>query len=411
MVSKDLLVKYAKLAVRTGVNLQPGQPLIINCAVENAEFARLCVREAYEAGASDVNVRWSDDEVTHDGYVYRSLESLQTVAEWQIELFRDWMSRGGAILHISAPTPGLLGDIDPKKVSEAMKAQSMAMREYRAYTMGNKGQWSIVSVPTVAWSRKVFPSLSDEEAVKAMWKEILAAVRVNETTDPIAAWDLHNTSLAKHNKQLNDFNFKHLHFKNGHGTDVVIGLVPHHIWAGGSEKAMNGFVFNPNMPTEETFTMPSVTHVEGTIHATKPLSYNGHVIDNFWIKFENGRAVSWDAEQGLDILTALLESDEGSRHLGEVALISHDSPISNSNVLFYNTLFDENASCHVALGKAYPMNVKGGLDMSLEALKAAGANDSMNHVDFMFGSEDMSIVGLTQDDQEVVVFANGNFVF
>lgn len=276
--------------------------------------------------------------------------------------------------------------------------------------MGNKAQWSLVSVPTVAWAKKVFPLLSDDEAVEKLWEAIFAAVRVDETNDAVADWAAHNARLAGYNQKLNDFNFKSLHFKNGLGTDLVVELVEHHHWAGGAELGQNGVVFNPNIPTEEAFTMPKKTGVNGTVVSTKPLNYQGRLVENFKLTFKDGAVVDFSAEKEEAALKNLLNVDEGSKYLGEVALISHNSPISNSGVLFLNTLFDENASCHLALGRAYPMNVKGGNDMNEEELLAAGANMSMEHVDFMFGSADMRIIGTRFDGSEVVVFDQGNFV-
>lgn len=410
-MNKIVLEKYAKLAVYSGVNVQKGQPLLINSSVDDAYFVRLCAKAAYERGASEVIVRWSDDTLSHLMYEYESTEALSDVPQWNIDMFQSYIDKGVAVLHIISPTPGLLADIDAAKVSAVTRSLNVARSNFRAYTMGNKGQWSIVAVPSTAWAKKVFPALDDDQAVEALWKAILKAVRVNETDDPIEAWDEHNAMLHAHNQLLNAYNFKSLHFKNNHGTDVVIGLVDNHIWAGGSEKSISGVVFNPNMPTEESFTMPSTVHVNGRITASKPLSYNGHLIDDFYIDFKDGAAVNWNAKTGNDILTMLLNTDEGSKRLGEIALISHQSPISQSGILFYNTLFDENASCHIALGKAYPMNVKGGTQMSLDELSAAGANDSLIHVDYMFGTEDMHIEGLTHEGQTVTVFENGNFVF
>lgn len=411
MVSQTILEKYAELSVVVGVNIQPGQTLLIRCAVDDAFFARLCAKRAYELGAKKVIMDWSDDTLSLLNYTFCSEEVLKQVSPSRVMKFDEVVEEEAAVLNIIAPTPGLLAEIDPAKVASVSQALGSKIVKYREYTMGNRGQWTIVALPSAAWATKVFPDVSEEEAIEMLWNAILASVRVSESNNPVEEWAHHNAMLSQHNAILNNYNFKSLIFKNSLGTDVEIGLVADHIWAGGMEHSTKGIEFNPNMPTEESFTMPSTTHVNGKIVASKPLSYNGHIIDDFWIEFKNGRAENWDAKTGLSILTSLLETDEGSKHLGEVALISHQSPISDSGILFYNTLFDENASCHVALGRAYPMNVKGGVEMSPEELSAAGANDSLNHVDFMFGNSDMSIKGVRQDGELVTVFENGNFVF
>jgi aminopeptidase len=406
----EKLRKYAQLAVCTGVNVQKGQTLVIQTTTDCNAFARLCVEEAYKAGAGYVYVRWNDDPISKINYTFADVERLEKIPTWIVDQYQSFMDEGACALSIYAPTPGLLAEIDPMKIQRVSIASQKALKSYREYMMGNKAQWSLVSVPTVAWAKKVFPSLSDEEAVEKLWDAIFAAVRVDEENDAVADWAAHNARLAGYNKKLNDFNFKSLYFKNDLGTDLVVELVEHHHWAGGAELGQNGVVFNPNIPTEEAFTMPKKTGVNGTVVSTKPLNYQGRLVENFKLTFKDGAVVDFSAEKEEAALKNLLNVDEGSKYLGEVALISHNSPISNSGVLFLNTLFDENASCHLALGRAYPMNVKGGNDMNEEELLAAGANMSMEHVDFMFGSADMRIVGTRFNGSEVVVFDQGNFV-
>lgn len=406
----EKLRKYAQLAVCTGVNVQKGQTLVIQTTTDCNAFARLCVEEAYKAGAGYVYVRWNDDPISKINYTFADVERLEKIPTWIVDQYQSFMDEGACALSIYAPTPGLLAEIDPMKIQRVSIASQKALKSYREYMMGNKAQWSLVSVPTVAWAKKVFPSLSDEEAVEKLWEAIFSAVRVDEENDAVADWAAHNARLAGYNKKLNDFNFKSLYFKNDLGTDLVVELVEHHHWAGGAELGQNGVVFNPNIPTEEAFTMPKKTGVNGTVVSTKPLNYQGRLVENFKLTFKDGAVVDFSAEKEEAALKNLLNVDEGSKYLGEVALISHNSPISNSGVLFLNTLFDENASCHLALGRAYPMNVKGGNDMNEEELLAAGANMSMEHVDFMFGSADMRIVGTRFDGSEVVVFDQGNFV-
>lgn len=410
MAKEVLLKKLAKLAVEIGANVQKGQLVWVNSSTETKELARLIVDAAYEAGARKVSVQWSDDYVSRTGLDKMSVEALEEVPEWSIDKFKYFIKEGGCVISITSPIPGLNAGLDPVKMQKSAIARSKALDFYRNHMMGNRSQWTIVAAPNLVWAEKVFPNLKGDEAVEALWDAILQASRVTESNDPVKEWDLHNETLLAHNKILNDHDFESLHFKNDLGTDLVVKLVDNHVWAGGGEDSTSGVYFNPNIPTEENFTMPSREGVDGKVVATKPLNYQGNLIENFWINFKDGKVVDYGAETALSALKNLVDLDEGSSRLGEVALISHDSPISNSGILFYNTLFDENASCHLALGRAYPMNVKGGNDMSPEELKAAGANSSMAHVDFMFGSEDMNIVGTKKDGTTVQIFKDGNFV-
>lgn len=410
MAKQELLKKLAKLAVEIGANVQKGQLVWVNSSTETKELARLIVEAAYEAGAKRVAVQWSDDYVSRAGLDKMSIETLEEVPQWSIDKLHYFIDQGGCVISVTSPIPGLNSGLDPIKLQKSAIARSKAMDFYRNHMMGNRSQWSIVAAPNLVWAEKVFPNLKGDKAVEALWDAILKASRVTETNNPVEEWDLHNETLLKHNKILNDFDFVSLHFKNSLGTDLVVKLVENHVWAGGGENSTNGIYFNPNIPTEENFSMPDRNGVDGKVVATKPLNYQGTLVEDFWLEFKDGKVVDYGAKKELAALKNLVDLDEGSSRLGEVALISHDSPISNSNILFYNTLFDENASCHLALGRAYPMNVKGGNDMTPEELKAAGANSSMTHVDFMFGNEDMNIVGTKKDGSKVQIFEKGNFV-
>ncbi len=410
MPKQSLIKELANLAVKVGVNVQKGQTVVVRSTTDTPEIARAVAHAAYEAGAGNVRMVWLDPYVSHDALIYRSAEDLVNIPQSFIDMYKEIIDAGSCLIAIVSPVPGLNSDTDPHKSQALMAATQQKLGFYREYTMGNKGQWTIIGAPNVVWAEKVFPALKGEEAVEALYHAILDASRVREGESAIANWEAHNARLLAHNKVLNDYNFKSLHFKNERGTDLVVGLVDHHRWAGGGEHTTKGVYYNPNIPTEENFTMPSTTHVEGKVVATKPLNYQGRLIDGFWLEFKGGKVVDFDAKAEKETLQKLLDTDEGSRRIGEIALISDDSPISNTNLLFYNTLYDENASCHMALGRAYPMNVEGGLKMTPEQLKAAGANHSLVHVDFMFGSPDMSITGLTQDGKAVKVFENGNFV-
>lgn len=409
MKHKEKLQKYAKLIVEVGVNVQENQLLVINSPVECREFTRMLVDAAYAVKAKNVMVRWSDDIINKSYFMNVSEDVIREVPNYVVEQFHYIVDSNAAVISISAPTPGLLKEVDPKKLQLNQIVTNEKMSFYRKHMMSNGSQWCVVSYPTDAWAEKVFPN--DQDAWDKLMDSILSASRVEEDNDPVAAWKEHMDILARHNKMLNDFNFKTLYFTNSLGTDLTVELVQNHIWGGGAETAQNGVVFAPNIPTEETFTMPHKFGVQGKVVATKPLNYNGKLIEDFYLVFKDGKVVEYDAAKEKEALKGLLELDEGSSRLGEVALISHVSPISNQNILYFNTLFDENASCHLALGNAYTMNIKNGHTASEEELEKAGYNKSMAHVDFMFGSADMKITGVTQDGKEISVFENGNFVF
>ncbi len=409
-MNKEILKKYARLAVRTGVNVQPGQLLVIRASVKDSEFIEYCVEEAYKAGAGSVMVNWNDENITHMSYEYQSLETLCEIPDWMEEKTKWEHEKKCCYLSVASGTPGLMADIDQEKMRKSMIANMMKMQKYQAYTMNNMGQWSVVALPNPRWAKRVFPDKTEEEAVDALWSAILTSVRVTEDNDPINEWKKHDERLASHCDILNAHQFKALHFKNSKGTDLTVNLVKNHIWVGGGCRTPEGVFFNPNMPTEECFCMPDRNNVNGKVFASKPLNYAGKVIENFWFEFKEGVVVNYGAEKGEEAIKTLLETDEGSKHIGEVALISYDSPISNLNILFFNTLFDENASCHLALGRCYPENVEGGTEMDEHQLAEVGGNSSMNHVDFMFGTADMSVTGIKEDGSEVTVFAEGNFV-
>ena len=409
MVTTEMLQIYARLAVRVGANIQKGQLLVINAPVECFEFARLCVEEGYRAGACEVEMLWTDEQHSRLRYEHEEEATLTHIHPWQVERKRAQVERKCAYLSIDADTPGLLAHIPGQKLQAANLARRNAMEPFQYYTMANHGQWSIVAIPTVAWAKKVFPEDSDEAALEKLWNAVLMSVRMDGGKDPVDEWRRHDEILAANSAKMNGYRFRSLHFKNSLGTDLHLELVQDHVWTGGGSRTQGGVFFNPNMPTEEIFCMPRKTGVNGTVAATKPLNYQGKLIENFTLTFREGRVAEYTAEKGLDALKNLITADEGSAYLGEVALVPYRSPISQSGILFLNTLFDENASCHLALGEAYPENVKGGTDMSWEELKALGANYSKEHCDFMFGSADMTIVGTREDGGTVTVFENGQF--
>lgn len=409
MVNQKTKEKYAELALRTGVNLQENQALMINAPIEGADFTRIVVRKAYEMGAKDVHINWVDDEITLLKYENAPDEVFANFPEWRVKLHDMYAEDGAAVLSIRSTNPDLLSEIDSARVAKASKASAQAMTNFRKYTMNDLITWSIISIPTGDWAQKIFPNKSKEDAIENLWEAIVKIVRVDKD-DPIAAWDDHNATLKVARELMNKKNYKKLIYK-APGTDFELELPKGHIWKGGSADSAKGITFNPNMPTEEVFTMPHKYGVNGTISSTKPLNYGGSVIDNFSLTFKDGKVVDFKAEQGEDTLKHLLDTDDGARRLGEVALVPHESPVSQSGLIFYNTLFDENASCHIALGKAYPTNLKGGADMNGEELDKHGVNDSLTHVDFMVGSENLDIDGVLQDGSTEAVFRNGTWAF
>ena len=400
---------YAELVVRMGVNIQKGQRLQITSEIECADFARLCADAAYNAGCREVLFRWRDDELTRMKYLKAADEVFDSVDQWDVDRANGLADEGCAFITIYAEDPDSLKGVDPDRIRRAQISSGKALEHYREMMMSSACPWTVCSVPSKAWSQAVFPQLSEEEAVARMWEEILACCRV-DGGDVIQNWQNHIDELKKHVDILNGYNFRTLRYKNSAGTNVTVGLPEGHYWEGGSEKSGTGVIFSPNLPTEEVFTLPDRNSMNGTIVSTKPLSHNGTVIEGIVFRVENGKIVEAHADKGEDILKDAISVDEGASYFGEVALVPYDSPISNSGVLFFNTLFDENASCHFAFGEAYPQ-IKGSENMTREELKARGANTSMTHVDFMVGSEDLEITGITHDGREIPVFVNGNFAF
>lgn len=404
------LSEYARLVIRTGVNLREGQPLVINAPIECAEFARRLAREGYEAGAKDVTVVWNDERFSRLRFEMASVETLGTYPDWRRRLYMDNAEDDAAVVSIHAENPEAFLGVAPERLATAQQAAGEALMDYRARIMSNKNAWCVVSVPTEAWARKVFADKSDSEAVDALWEAIFSTVRIAGDGDAEARWKAHTDFLRRASDFMNGWAFASLHYTNGLGTDLTIRLPEGHIWAGGAEETQAGRVFVANLPTEEIYTLPHRDGVDGTVAATKPLVFQGNLITGIKLRFEAGKVVSFEAEKGRAHLETLLETDEGASRLGEVALVPYDSPISNSGILFYNTLFDENASCHLALGKAYPTCLEGGADMDSTTLISHGVNDSLLHEDFMVGSRDLAITGRTKDGREIPVFRDGNFV-
>lgn len=405
----ETLKKYAKLAVEVGVNIQKNQTLVINAPIECAEFVRLIAEYAYDKGAKNVNVRWNDEKLSLIKYLKAPDETFKEFPQWEAKGLEELAKGGAAFLSIAASDPELFKDVDPARISEAMKTASNALKAYREYMMNSFVAWCVISVPTKGWAKKVFPEISENTAVEKLWENIFNIVRVDKD-DPVEAWNAHLKNLNDKVEFLNSKKFKKLHYKSKE-TDLTIELPENHIWAGGGEYNRDKTYFVANMPTEEVFTLPLKTGVNGVVKSTKPLNYAGNLIDNFTLTFKDGKVVDFTAEKGYDTLKKLIETDEGSHYLGEVALVPYNSPISNSNIIFFNTLFDENASCHLALGAAYPSCLEGGSEMNEDALDKAGANTSLTHVDFMIGSKDLDIIGETPNGEKINVFKNGDWAF
>jgi len=405
MDHQQLQEDFAELILKKGVNIQKDQAIMLRAPVEGAEFVRLLAKKAYELGAKNVHVNWADDTLTHLKFKHAKDDALKTIPKWQVDMEESFVEDGAAFISIHSSDPDLLADVDSSSVAMANKARSEAMRNVNKEIMNDTIPWTVISIPTAKWSQKVFPNVSKEEAVRKMWESILSMSRIDQG-NPVDAWNKHNETLRKAREVLTNKQYDKLIF-TGPGTNLELGLANNHIWHGGSAIAKTGVEFNPNIPTEEVFSMPDKYGVNGTVSSTKPLNYGGSLIDNFKLTFKDGAVVDFEAEQGEDVLKHLLESDDGAKRLGEVALVPHESPISQSGLIFYNTLFDENASCHIALGKAYPTNIERGEEMDLKTLDEHGVNDSLVHVDFMIGSSELDIDGVTKEGEKEAVFRNG----
>ena len=409
-MNKSFLIKYASLAVNIGVNIQKDNILVISSPIETAEFARLITEEAYKSGAKDVIVHYGDQKLTKIKLENSSLETISNIPEWQAESYNYYARQEACFISISASDPDGLKGVPVEKIGASQKARTSALKEYFDNSMSNKCRWCVLSVPTLSWAKKVFPKVSDYEAMESLWDVIFKTVRV-DTENPVNAWKKHNAYLEEKIKFMNNNNFKSVHLKSANGTDLNIELPEGHIWAGGSEGDVNGIPFNANIPTEEVFTLPKKTGVNGIVYSSKPLSYGGNLIDNFSITFKDGKALDFTAETGYDVLKQMLESDEGAKYLGEVAFVPYNSPISNSKLIFFNTLFDENAACHLAFGRAYESCVKDADKYSEEELEKIGVNNSVIHVDFMIGTSDLEITGINKNGETIQIFSNGNWAF
>ncbi len=405
------LKEYAELLVDVGLNLQPGQTPHISASIEAAPLARLCVEACYDRGARNVIMEYVDDVVSRQRYL-RADEAVFSEYPPYAKARLDWfVEKKSPSLSILGSDPELFKDVDPARIQAAQRAAGEPAKPYRDAVTASRIQWCGAAYPTAVWAKKVFPDLPEDQALAALWDAVYAVCRVTGDGKAVERWQEHIKATTRRAKILNDYNFKSLHYTNSLGTDLTVELPEHHIWAGAADRTPEGVGFVPNIPTEEIFTAPRWDGVNGRVYAAMPLALDGNLVENFWMEFKDGRIVDLHAEKGEEHLRASVDLDEGSRYLGEVALVQYDSPIRNTGLLFYETLFDENASCHLAFGAAYPGCVKGGNDMSAEEQKAAGLNQSINHIDFMVGTKDLRVVGVTHDGKEVPVFVDGNFAF
>lgn len=407
MLTGKKLYDFAELVLGVGVNLQKGQGLEIVCPVEKSEVAVAFSEKAYEMGARIVNVRWSCEKTDRVNYLYAEEEALTDIPKWFVDSKNYLVKKGFCYVAIDAEDPSAFKDVPSEKLAAVSKKKSKLLKAFSDEVMSNGIRWCVVSVPTESWAKKIFPAAADP--VEELSSAIEKTMRLDEK-NPLEAWQKHIATLNRRAEFMNAKNFEYLHYKSANGTDLMLGLAENHVWVSAQEKAKDGVPFVANMPTEEIFTAPHKAKINGVVKSALPLSYNGQIIENFSFTFKKGKVIDFSAEKGYDVLKKLLETDAGTLSLGEAALIGKNSPIAKSGILFLNTLFDENASCHLALGKGYPTTVKGGAEMTVKELKKLGVNDSVEHVDFMIGSPDLSVTGIGYDKSETPLFVDGEWV-
>ncbi len=408
-MTKKMLKKYAELIVKVGANVQKGQEVFVYGSADQYEFITLVAEEAYKAGAKEVAVQWSYQPVTKLHYKKMTQKQLSQFPAWKEEKLKYQVEKLPACIHIVSDDPDGLKGVNFDKVAKSRQAVYPKIKPYRE-AMDNKYQWTIAAVPSSKWAKKVFPEDRTSAAVKKLWDAIFTTCHITDDNDAVSAWGEHNKIFKTRKEFLTAKKFDYLEYKSSNGTDFRVGLMPESKWGGGSDTTLQGVVFNPNMPTEEVFTAPKKGVAEGRVVSTKPLSYDGSLIENFEFTFKDGKAVSWKAEKNGGLLDKMLTMDEGASYLGEVALVPKESGVNKSGILFYETLFDENASCHLAFGKGYSDTVAGFENLTEEQLKALGLNDSMIHVDFMVGADDMSITGY-KDGVPFEIFKDGTWAF
>ena len=405
-MEQSRLKEYASLLARKGINVQKGEEVWVNAQLDQPEFVRLVVEELYKAGASKVRVEWSDNATSKLSFQYAKTGVLCRVPNYTVAEYKYMVKHNPSMLHIVSDDPDAFKSISQSKLSKVSFSLRKKVKPYRDL-MDGKYKWCIAAVPSVAWAEKVFPNLKGQEAVEALWDAILSTSRVDGHA--LENWDKHNEELMVHRKLLAKLDLQYLEYKASNGTNFKVELMKDVLWGGGVEFTDKGLSYNPNIPSEEVFTSPKAGSIEGIVYSSKPLSYNGQIIDEFWVKFENGKVSKVGAKTNQKLLEHMVDTDEGSRMLGEVALVPYDSPIRNSGILFYETLFDENAACHLALGAGFKELFPEGASISNEEARARGLNDSMIHVDFMIGTKDLEIVGTSFDGKKTVIFKDGNW--
>ena len=407
-MKKTRLRAYAALIARKGVNVQKGQSVIIGASLDQPEFVQMVAEECYKAGASKVTVEWRYRPLQKTAVRYQSLKTLSTMENWEIEKLKSRVEKMPCMISLTGDDPDGLKGINQKKHMTSMQKIMAQVKPYNDEVEG-KYQWCVAGIPGEAWARKVFPGYRTSKAVEMLWEAILSTARVDD--DPLAAWDKHNADLENRCKKLNEQTLRELIYHSANGTDLTVGLIPEAKFCGGGETSLRGVFFNPNIPSEECFTSPMAGKAEGIVYSTMPLSYQGELIEDFSVRFEQGKAVEIKAAKNQALLERMIKADEGACMLGECAFVPYDSPIRNSGLLFYNTLFDENASCHLALGRGYIDTIRDYDRYSLEQMRKMGINESVIHTDFMIGSPDLSVVGRREDGTEFEIFKDGNWAF
>ena len=408
-MKKTVMQKYARLLARKGLGIRKGQEVIIQAELDQPDFVRMCVEECYRAGAAKVTVEWDYLPVTKAHLRYRTLKTLSHVEKWELEKLEHRATALPAMLYISSEDPDGMKGVNQEKVAKSQQAKYAVIKPYRD-RMENKYQWCIAAVPGKAWAKKVFPGMQVNRAVEKLWEAILFTARA-DGEDPEADWNAHNADLKARCDYLNGLHIRRLCYHSQNGTDFTVDLMPQSMFCAGAETTLSGVAFQPNIPSEEVFTSPMRGRAEGWVVATRPLSYRGEMIEGFAIRFSEGRAVEVKAEKNEELLRSMIGMDEGAAYLGECALVPYTSPIRESGITFYNTLFDENACCHLALGRGFPDCIRGYENLTLEQCREMGLNDSIIHVDFMIGSEDLHIDAETEDGRTVTLFSDGNWAF
>ncbi|QOR36266.1 aminopeptidase [Clostridium sp. 'deep sea'] len=409
-MNQKVIHNYAKLIVDFAVKVDKGHTVVIDSPVQCVDFAREITKLAYENGAREVEVRYSDGKNARMRLDNMDLEVLKDIPQWKINSREYYANKQATFINIAYVDPDLYKGSDSKKMGEAQKASSIAFKNYMEIFMQGHNPWVVVAYPSLSWAKKVFPNLPEDKALEELWNKVLKAIRLDQQ-NPVAAWQEHKENIDKRKEFLNEKKFIEFKYTNSLGTDLTVGMPEGHIWEGVTSKTPAGLEYLPNIPTEEIFSLPHKYKVNGTLVSSMPLNRGGQLVEDFRFEFKDGKVVDYSAKSGKQVLDNIFAIDEGAKYLGEIALVSYNSPISEMGVMFYSTLFDENASCHFALGRAYPSCIKDGVKLTAEEKEAKGVNHSLTHVDFMVGTKDLSIIGVDKDGKEIDIFKNGHWTF